>query len=712
MSQEDESEDQSLGRRDILKLGAAGAATLAGSKLAPKNIDLSGLKPDILKRLRHIEKDNISMPRNFLEIATGGDLKDLRYRPRHTARKVASLASSGLENSNGFQSYNPSEAFLSTRDDGTGATVTEDGRLDSFFHPYTGYSTWLPYFTHGDDELMGSVPREGSYPELEVEGELKQTCNDLETTEFGMRHNKGILDAEYSGKDIVLEESSFVVPKEETLRRDYTIKNVSDEELEIVFRYHTRANVNNNEQNFGFWHSNSNELKADEELTWSDNESGQELRIGLEDEPDSTEAESYFEGSLVDLNLDDIRDILHLEDTDSSDSVEGRFLDGDLEKELSVKPGESVEVSVMLEGNESSKLEGGSQESAEDHWQGFFSDLEMPDEMDEREEDMYRDSARILAGLHDPEKSSSAAAPNIQPLYYPTWIRDGAIQTVAKAQSGQYQTAKEELKDFMAEVQSEDGSFQQCFNPEGGLTGVWEVQNDQPSLFTWAVSEVYHETGDKDFVEEIWENVQNAQEYLIGNRAGNGLMKSAPDYSENLEDFSRQSLWTNSLAYESLKTAAELAEELNEDGAEQYRAAADEIGESTVKNFFPESEEPVSEYRLFDGAINNFGGLDSFAVWPLSFAEDYDLEDEITSILDRETDFPPGFVPGQLNYAGMLYNQDRHEEADELVDQVLDHRSKAGGLYEQIQEDGEETMAYPLGWSQAAFIMAMEKKYS
>jgi|GEM_PF-4311277 hypothetical protein len=349
---------------------------------------------------------------------------------------------------------------------------------------------------------MGSVPKEGSYPELEVDGDLKQTWNDLETTKFSMRDNIGILDAEYSGTDIVLEESSFIVPEEDTLGRDYTIQNVSDEELEIVFRYHTRANVNNNEQNFGFWHSNGNELKADEELTWIDKESGQKLMIGFEDEPDSAEAEPYFEDDIINLNLENIREVLHIkgENTENSSSVEGRFLDGDLEKEVSLEPEDSAEVSVIMGGNGISKPGEGSQKSAEDYWQEFFSSLEIPDRMDEKEEEMYRDSARILAGLHDPKKSSSAAAPNIQPLYYPTWIRDGAIQAVAKAQSGQYQTAKEELRDFMAEVQSDDGGFKQCFNPEGSLTGVWEVQNDQPSLFTWAVSEVYKETGDKDFL--------------------------------------------------------------------------------------------------------------------------------------------------------------------------------------------------------------------
>jgi Glucoamylase and related glycosyl hydrolases len=332
--------------------------------------------------------------------------------------------------------------------------------------------------------------------------------------------------------------------------------------------------------------------------------------------------------------------------------------------------------------------------------------------MEQEEEDMYRDSARILAGLHDPQTSSSPGAPNLQPLYYPTWIRDGAIQAVARAQSGQHEDAKNELSDFMAEVQSENGGFKQCFNSEGGLTGIWDAQNDQPSIFTWAVSEIYEETEDEEFLEEIWDSVRDAQEYLIDNRAGNGLLKSAPDYSEDPQDFSRQSLWTNSFAYESLMSAAELAEELGKDGSGRYRAEAENIGQSTIEQFFPEDGEPISEYRLFDGASSNFGGLESFMVWPLRFAEDYNVKDDITSILDDNMEFPPGFIPGQLNYAGMLYSEGRYQEADDLVNDVLDHRSEAGGLYERVKEDGERIMAYPLGWSQAAFIMAMDEKYS
>jgi|APHM01.1.fsa_nt_gi hypothetical protein len=132
MSQDDNSSDPRINRRDALKIGAAGATALIGSKLASDKIDASNLKPDILKRLGYIDKDNISVLKNFLDISIGGDLRDFRYRPKHTAIKASAVFRAGPEGQNNFQRYNPSEAFLSTRDDGTGATVTE-GRAPRFF---------------------------------------------------------------------------------------------------------------------------------------------------------------------------------------------------------------------------------------------------------------------------------------------------------------------------------------------------------------------------------------------------------------------------------------------------------------------------------------------------------------------------------------------------------------------------------------------------
>jgi GH15 family glucan-1,4-alpha-glucosidase len=716
----DEEPGEDLSRRDLLRRGVTGAAAIAGSEIL-RDKDLPQPTPDIIRRLRYIEWENVvNAPSNMLDRVSGSSVTDLRYRPRFTAEKLQKMAIQGPENNNGFQSNNATVGSVATPEDGFRATLTEGGRLNNLFQR-DGASSWIPYFTDGEGDLKGSIEEEGSYAEFEVDGSLKQPW-DMNTTGYSTKGkgngNTGIFEATYWDDEIEIIENTYIVPGKETLQRDYSVENTSDETLSITFNYHSRVNVNDNPQNFIFYDSSENKAFSREDgVLISDQESDEELSIALEG-ADSVKVDSLFEEGPIDAAKNTLKQTISqylVQDTDSEDkSVDtGRYMDVDIEKELSLDPGESEDISVSISPNSETDSMGDAGEEAEDFWDDFLSELDIPSGMTEEEEDAYKDCARILAGLHNPEESSSPAAPSVEPLYHPAWIRDGAFQSVARAKSGLYDQAKSELANFMSEVQSEDGGFKQCFNPEGGMNGVWEVQNDQPSLFTWAVSEVYEETGDDDFLEDVWENVEQSQEYLMDdeNRAGNGLMKAAPDYSEDLTDFTRQSLWTQMLAYESLTRAADLADELGKD-SEKYRNEAENIGEEAYKTFFDEPDDPFSEIRAFIGENRNFGALESFMVWPGSFAQDYGIEDDVIQILDEEVTFPPGFIPGQMNYAGMLYNQGMEEQGDEKAGYALDKRYDAGGLPEQLQEDGEDTMAYPLGWSQAGFITAMEEKYS
>jgi GH15 family glucan-1,4-alpha-glucosidase len=715
MIDDDESQDEeAITRRSVIKRAALGAAAFGAARTV-QDRDVPNWKPN-LPRIGDIELRNLKAPSNLADRLSGPGVRDVRYRPWFSLDKFVKGVLQGTEQNNDFQGHNPTEAFLGTPEGRITATITEKGRMNHIFHDDNNFT---PYYTNDDEgQLMGSVPEEGSHLELEVNGNTVQPWNAGEA-EISAKNNSGIFETEYQAEGVSVEEETYMLPGEGEIRRDYSIKNNSvDEEVQVEAIYSSRLSVNPNEQNFIIPDSNENKaFKSGNGVLVEDTQSGNQLSVSMEG-ADGVKVDSLFDEGVIEATVDTLQQALYqniLKDSDAEEEDEtGNFLDTEIKKEFSLGPREEEEVSISINTDGDHEFAEDAQQQAEEYWQDFFSELDTPSGMSDTEESTYRDCARILAGLHNPEKDFSPAAPSVQPLYHPMWIRDGAFHAVARAKSGQYDLAKRELAGFMADVQSEDGGFQQCFNPEGEQAGVWERQNDQPSLFTWAVSEVYDETQDEEFLDDVWEKVKKSQEYLMDaeNRASNGLLKAAPDYSEDAWDFTRQSLWTQMLAYESLSRTAELADQLGEP-SKIYKKEAKKIGENTYQTFFEDPEEAFTEIRgLYPREKRrNFGALESFMAWPGTFAEDYGIEDDLIDILDDEVTFPPGFVPGQMNYAGMMYNQGMDEEADELVGEVLGERYPAGGLPEQIQEDGEDNMAYPLAWSQAAYIMAMEEKH-
>lgn len=735
----DGDEDQ-LSRRDMLKgMGAvAGASMLSGSvgKHLPErpSFSLDGLMYPI-NFLQRVDWRNASMVQKGIGHLDGADWDDYEYNKDHFWQKITTLGAgiASGNNMNEFQKYSAAEGYVSTPDDGIGASITGHGRISSLFFPHTAFTTHLPYFTHEDGYLEGAKPHEGSFAGVELDEETTWLWDkevDRPDEQFQYRDDAGMLDIGYEHDQFSIEETTYVLPDEQTLVRDYEIQNTGEEPIDGAFRYYTQANVNDNQQNFILWSSNDNRLTADETLQWNDLESDYELTIGMdapvEDSTITAPLETVLE-SIIDLPVGDAvleslldlatdayglgEEIVAIED----DSLEGTYLGGTIETEIDLEPGETETVSVFLAGGEQTALPDDGdmherQDTVEQYWAQWNDGIEAPEELTDREQDRYEQAVRTLGMMHDPETGAVPAAPNLQPMYYPSWIRDASIVSVALSQAGKPELAKDYLGGFLPTVQEDDGSFKQCYDASGEASGIFEIENDQQGIFAWAVHAVYEQTGDEQFLAEAWPAVKDALDYTVDAVVDNDLLAATPDYAEMPIDI-RQSLYANAFAYRGLKDGAAMAEVMGEDG-HRYETTAETIGEAAYEQFIEEPEEIYSEYTI-SGGNNGFSSIDSAVIWPTGWAEDFDaIDDLIGEFKEPNEDYKHGWVPGHLSKAAMLYNQGEDAMADQFTSDVYPHQNEAGDFVEAIEGPDEYYFASPLGWSQAAYLLAMDEKYT
>lgn len=727
-----------LSRRDFLKGAGAVAAssTIAGSVGRGADGDDGGIDIEELtyplQFLSRVDWSNLAMFENGLEYVTDATWDDLEYNEKHFKQKIGTLVSGLIEGEgmNDFQKYSSAEGYISSPEDGIGAGVTDNGRLSSLFFPHTGFTTHLPYFAHGGGDLDGSKPQEGSFAGVRLDDETSWLWEDEVASgePFSYREDAGMLDIGYSYDDLAIEETAFVEPGADTLVREYEIENVGEEPIDGSFLYYTQANVTDTQQDFILWSSNRNRITADDELRWEDLEGPYDLHVGMDSEVTDAHITAPLRvvlDELVDGPLDDVAELVTDTVTELSglddavvgvdaDTMEGIYLGGTLETELELDPGEKETVSVYIAGGEDPSLPDGvardRQQEAEGFWGEYTDGIDVPAEATEKEARRYERAVRTLGMMFDPESGSIPAAPNLQPMYYPSWIRDASFVSVAMAQAGKEDIAKEYLGRFLPSVQEDDGSFKQCYDSSGGSAGIFEVENDQQPIYVWAVNELYEQTDDERFLEQAWPAVEEALEYTMDSVVDNGLLAATPDYAEMPTDI-RQSLFANTFAYRALQDGAELAEAVGEDG-DRFEEAAREIGDATYREFFEEADDFYSVYTISGGSKGDLSSIDAPAIWPTEWASDYGVRDELIGEFMEETEeYKNGWVPGHLTKAAMLYAEGEEEIADSFVEDVFPHMNEAGDLVEEVNPGGEYRFASPLGWSQAAYLLAMDEKY-
>lgn len=621
-------------------------------------------------------------------------IDDWVYNRSHVSTLCSWLFAGELE---ALQQFNPTAGFVSTPIDGIGAGFTATGRLSTLVFPHTGFTHQIPFYVSGIDHGYRSKPMEGGFAGIKTETKRTWFWDDGTEHDIGYRGRSGMLDITTVCDDLSITESAYVYPGSETIVRDFTLENTSSEHRTGTFLYHTRANVNDNDQTFALWNSNVNRLTAADDLRWDDMQGPYELRIWCDADDTRTETRRGIS---------------------FGPSTIGKYLDGRLLVDVALPPEEVTEISVFITGTEENTQTPTPQTAIESDreqrqavveswWETWLSDISL-ENVPDAFTDLYVRSAVTLGMLIDPESGSLSASPNLQPMYYPSWVRDNAFGAVALAGMGKPEPAKELLAGFCPAVQESDGSFRQCYNSKGGFTGVIAVENDQQPLFAWAVAEVYRETGDEQFVHRAWPAVEQALEYTIDVIDENGLLAATPDIAEYPSDI-RQSLWTNAFAYRGLQDGAMLAELIEQNGT-PYRHAAQSIGDAIERELFDEG--PTDPFRLMMNGGSEVMLYDACAIYPTEWAAEYDMDDRLFTELSRMVRSEwTDWVPASLLSAAMFYSRGKQEQGDALIAEMSRETTETGYLVETRSQDGNYYFASPLAWSHAAFIYAIATMY-
>jgi len=652
--------------------------------------------------LRRLDLRNLRMLTKTLFILARPAVRDWQYNHRLALQELPQAVWNLATNPGGmndFQSQCSVAGYVSTPEDGILAGFTDRGRMSTLLYPHTGFTQQLPYLESGEGFLDGARPRDGGFFGVEVDDETVW----LWESQFGhSMHGEtgtGLLTIHYEPVDdapVAATEVVYVQPGTETVVRDVTVENVGDHPVDGI-TYYMQANANARQQYPPGITSPNSVWATGRTIQWADRASEVGIRLSV------GPADTVVDAGVTERGLADVGG--------GANSASGTHIGGYLTLDCSLAPGERATRSVFVSGigdgeaTPPAETPVERQTTTENYWDERLADAPV-DAVPERFRAQYQRSLVAILGLADPKSGSLSAAPNLQPAYYPSWPRDGAIVAIALAEAGAGDVAKRYLADFLGSVQEPDGGFEQCYTSDGEPAGVIHRENDQQGIYLHAVRRVYEETGDADFLERVWPTVRGAAEYTLGAVADNGLLEATPDFAE-MPDDARQSLWTNAYAYRGLLDAADLAAELRRDSdAGRYRQAAGAIGDAIDRHLFPPGE-PFATHLALGGRERDENVAFSAAVHPTGWAGAYGHTDDLVdAFVESYERYDRYWLPKEFTLAATLYAVGRASLGDELLAELQAETLPGGTLAEEVDADGEHRFA-ALGWANAGFVHAI-----
>ncbi len=375
----------------------------------------------------------------------------------------------------------------------------------------------------------------------------------------------------------------------------------------------------------------------------------------------------------------------------------------------------------------------------------------------EEANELYRRSVLLFKLMSD-KSGGLLASPEIDEeftkcgRYAYCWARDAAFITGALDVCG----LKEEVDRFYrwaADIQEEDGSWQQRYHLDGNLAPSWGLQIDETGTILWGMFQHYKATGDKVFLEEMWECMKRGVSFLtefIDEETG------LPALSFDLwEERFGEHAYSSAAVYGGIKACIEAAEVLRDADAPcaQWEKVAADILEAIDRNFWK------ADWHRFIRSVrvklNPWGeecSCDTVMarINPKGYSRDFTREDwkVDASLLGLSVPFgvyPPGdekmegtlevvekVLTAPVSGGIMRYEDDGYiggnpwiittlwaalyhigkgdyKKALEYFEWSIKTRTSLGMLPEQAdKETGEAAWVIPLTWSHAMFVLVMD----
>lgn len=435
-----------------------------------------------------------------------------------------------------------------------------------------------------------------------------------------------------------------------------------------------------------------------------------------------------------------------------------------------LEPGESEELTLFLaagEGREAAlaalkkaKRSGfrALREQTADHWREYLASARPVFTGDEIVDRLYRRSLVVFKLMSDEREGGMIAAPEFDETfsrcggYAYCWGRDAAYIATAIDRAG-YSEMTRRFYRWTLKVQNPDGSWDQRHYLDGFLAPCWGMQIDETGSILWGMWRHFEETGDRSFLEEVWDAVERGAEFLTGFLdPETGLPRPSRDLWEERDG---EHTYSAAAVFGGLIGAAEIARAKGRmDRAKAWRKAAEGIREAVARLWNPEREAFLRGLKRavsreeYEEAVRagkrvvtetDSKGYVTYRVWEdpvidaslLGVSVPFDLfpvDDErvakTAAAVERYLGTSPAggikryeddpYIGGNpwiittLWLARYLVKAGRMEEALRWFRWAVDHRTELDLLPEQVDRNtGKPAWVVPLTWSHAMFVLTV-----
>jgi len=232
-------------------------------------------------------------------------------------------------------------------------------------------------------------------------------------------------------------------------------------------------------------------------------------------------------------------------------------------------------------------------ENTRKYWIDFLNNAVSVNTGNVEIDELYKRSLLVFRLMSDESTGGLLAAPEIDEgftrcgRYAYCWGRDAAFITGALDKCG-LTDAVDRFYDWSVQVQDEDGSWQQRYHMDGNLAPSWGLQIDETGTLIWGMYEHYKVTGNRNFLDRMWDSVQRGVEYMLGFiDEETGLPKPSYDlWEERIGEHA----YSSAAVYGGIRAGSSIAGILGkqEEVIERWDAAAKNLRESIGKNLWKE----------------------------------------------------------------------------------------------------------------------------
>ncbi|MBE5812287.1 MAG: glycoside hydrolase [Clostridiales bacterium] len=615
------------------------------------------------------------------------------------------------------------------------ATFTDKGELNRIFWPEPDFYQQINCISVGikfDDSETRFLNENVWYTEQSYDGDSAILNTLFENSDYGLRINQ---------QDFVLQDS-------DTLVRKYSIKNISDRELNIRTFLHTDFVTDQMNIRSGMIDFENNVAVIYNKLT--------AVAIG------SQSKISKFQFG------DDAKNAAKYDTLFGKDSI-SMTSDMGVKWELGIcKPGETLEFNLYFcfanSINDSVKIfcdvvkedVNSIYKNVKKYWKEFFKKLNSCSVGNEKIDDIYMKSLMVFKLFSNADTGAILAAAEIDEnfsrcgRYGYCWPRDGVFIVKAFDICGMNDLAEKFFTVWAKNTQLSNGAWQQRYFLDGKLAPSWGIQIDEIASLIYGIKEHYESNRKYSFLEEMWPTVKSGLEFLINNiDEETGLPKASYDLWE--ERIGEHTYSAGSVVG-ALNAGIYIANELEivEPFADIWREKSEKIKKAIEEQLWNKDEKRF--YRGIKTRLNwwNCGTSeielnqlgDKLEVASIDSTVDisilglavpfnvFDIKDEkikktVRDIEERLDGFPSGgygryeydsyiggnpWIISTLWLALYYLEAGEIEKGKELFVWAVKHTTNLGFLPEQIDKfSGEPAWVMQLAWSHAMFIIVLDK---